>query len=550
MAHWQLKTISVLLEDFVNHINDGVFITSVQGQYLYANKRLVQIYGFASSEELIHHFTNIGDQLYVDKNSRPQFTKLLKENNRVDHFESQVRRKNGSVIWIRETAWMHGEDYIGTVTDITAEHSYYHDDLTGLPRRFLFEKNLQEKLDQNTKELGLILLEIQDFIDSKNIEGELTIQAMISAMAKFLKEQIGPEVTLARIEQHQFVFLYPEATPVKTKNLISKIQKLKNLKFTFEHSQYSFNEFCLGLLVDPVEQKLDAKQSLSRVQLACREAKNNPGEQSYAKFEQQMETKYREKADLTFNFTQALDHRNEKNEFSLMFQPQFNLRTKEMIGGETLLRWHIAKGEFVSPVVFIPMAEELGRIHELGYFVMETAFPILRNWQKQRLSWKNSINLSIAQFFQEDFKGNVLDILDKTKVDPKDLIFEITESGDIPDSKIEKLNQILDVFRELGIKISHDDFGAGNSIDHLLRLRIDELKMDKSFWNSPHANKLLKMVATLSQDLGVRLVVEGVETKEQVEILMRLDIDVIVQGYYFSKPLSLQELENTYGKLQ
>ena len=79
MAHWQLKTISVLLEDFVNHINDGVFITSVQGQYLYANKRLVQIYGFASSEELIHHFTNIGDQLYVDKNSRPQFTKLLKE---------------------------------------------------------------------------------------------------------------------------------------------------------------------------------------------------------------------------------------------------------------------------------------------------------------------------------------------------------------------------------------------------------------------------------------------------------------------------------------
>jgi EAL domain-containing protein (putative c-di-GMP-specific phosphodiesterase class I) len=180
---------------------------------------------------------------------------------------------------------------------------------------------------------------------------------------------------------------------------------------------------------------------------------------------------------------------------------------------------------------------------------MDNAFPVLRNWQKQRRFWKNSINVSVAQFFQEDFQGKVLDILDKTKVDPKDLILEITESGEIPDSKIEKLNQILDVFRELGIKISHDDFGAGNSIDHLLRLRIDELKMDKSFWNSPNATKLLKMVATLSQDLGVRLVVEGVETKEQVEILMKLDIDVIVQGYYFSKPLSLQELENTYGKL-
>jgi EAL domain-containing protein (putative c-di-GMP-specific phosphodiesterase class I) len=191
----------------------------------------------------------------------------------------------------------------------------------------------------------------------------------------------------------------------------------------------------------------------------------------------------------------------------------------------------------------------LGRIHELGYWVMDNAFPVLRNWQKQRRFWKNSINVSVAQFFQEDFQGKVLDILDKTKVDPKDLILEITESGEIPDSKIEKLNQILDVFRELGIKISHDDFGAGNSIDHLLRLRIDELKMDKSFWNSPNATKLLKMVATLSQDLGVRLVVEDVETKEQVEILMKLDIDVIVQGYYFSKPLSLQELENTYGKL-
>jgi EAL domain-containing protein (putative c-di-GMP-specific phosphodiesterase class I) len=247
--------------------------------------------------------------------------------------------------------------------------------------------------------------------------------------------------------------------------------------------------------------------------------------------------------DLVSQLRQAI----EKKEFYLVFHPQFNLIDQKMMGVETLIRWRKPDGEEVPPDVFIPIAEAKGLIHQIGFWVMEEAFKVLRRWQKRGSQRKMSVNVSVAQFIQEDFVEKVLDILDKTKVNPKQIILEITESGEIPDSKIEKLNQTIEVFRELGIEASHDDFGAGNSIDHLLRLSLDELKMDKSFWDSPNAKKLLKMVATLAQDLGVRLVVEGVETNEQLDSLKELGIDLMVQGYLFSKPLRLEVLEKSFG---
>lgn len=535
------KVIAILPEDFIHNINDGVFVTSDQGQYLFANQRLAQIYGFSDSAELMRHFKDIGSELYVEPGRRAEFKKILKQNKRIENFESQVRRKDGTLIWIRETSWRNGETYTGTVSDITAEHRYYHDELTGLPKRFLFEKKLQELLDLNIKDLGLMLLEVQEYIDSKNIEGESTMEQMILKMAEYFRQQASPEMILARIEQNQFVFLCPGATQVKMLSFISKIQKLRALNFKFEDSHFSFNEFRLGLMLNPASQNLTAQQALSYVQLACRHAK--PANHFHAFYEPAMGVDYRKQTELVSQLRAAVDQKNIHKEFYLVFHPQFNLKDQTMSGVETLIRWRKADGEEVSPMTFIPIAESKGLIHSIGFWVMEEAFKVLRQWQKQKRDWKMSVNVSVAQFLQEDFVERVLNILEKTKVDPTQIVLEITESGEIPESKIEKLNQSIKTFQELGMEISHDDFGAGQSFEHLLRLSMNELKMDKSFWDSAHAEKLLKMIATLSQDLRVRLVVEGVENTQQLEALKALGIDLVVQGYFFSKPLTLDKLE-------
>jgi EAL domain-containing protein (putative c-di-GMP-specific phosphodiesterase class I) len=267
-------------------------------------------------------------------------------------------------------------------------------------------------------------------------------------------------------------------------------------------------------------------------------------------------------------FTQQLDKRNarnamigkelnnalEKDEFSLVYQPQIDVKTKDIIGVEALLRWNNEILNQVSPAEFIPIAESTGAIIDIGWFVFEKAFEEFvdickeivekDNKYSQKNRFRLSINVSILQLSNENFLDHLFDIINKYDCKNAKLMLEITETLII--ANLDKIGAILEKIRQSGIEISLDDFGTGySSLSYLSKLPINELKIDQSFIHGITTEKnnltLVKSILTLGNSLGIKVLAEGVETEEEFNLLNKYKCKYI-QGYYFSKPLDKTNL--------
>tara|TARA_R110002020_G_scaffold189446_2_gene388449 strand:- start:39865 stop:41151 length:1287 start_codon:yes stop_codon:yes gene_type:complete len=234
------------------------------------------------------------------------------------------------------------------------------------------------------------------------------------------------------------------------------------------------------------------------------------------------------------------------DEFQLAYQPQVDL-SQNTIGAEALLRWNSPKRGAVSPVEFIPQAEELGLMVAIGGWVLEQGCRTLAEWSKNPLfrHLSLSINVSASQLMHRDFEAFVRDTLVKTRANPHRLILELTESVLVTD--IDLVIAKLDGLRELGITIALDDFGTGySSLSYLRRLPIQQVKIDRSFVqdavNSSVSASLVKNVVLMSRDLGHTVLAEGVETIEQHALLARFGC-IEFQGYFYGKPMALADFE-------
>ncbi|WP_417434222.1 putative bifunctional diguanylate cyclase/phosphodiesterase [Hoeflea sp.] len=237
-------------------------------------------------------------------------------------------------------------------------------------------------------------------------------------------------------------------------------------------------------------------------------------------------------------------------EFELVYQPQVDL-SQNTIGAEALLRWNSPKRGPVSPLEFIPQAEELGLMTAIGGWVLETGCRTLADWGKnpQFRHLSLSVNVSASQLMAEDFEATVRDTLVKTGANPRQLILELTESVLVTD--IELVIDRLNALREMGIVIALDDFGTGySSLSYLRRLPIDQIKIDRSFVQdavtSPASATLVKNVVVMSRDLGHTVLAEGVETMEQHLLLARFGC-VQFQGYFYGKPMALADFGQRIG---
>jgi EAL domain-containing protein (putative c-di-GMP-specific phosphodiesterase class I) len=232
----------------------------------------------------------------------------------------------------------------------------------------------------------------------------------------------------------------------------------------------------------------------------------------------------------------------EREEFSLHYQPIIKLKTNDLVGFEALVRWNHPTRGMVSPMEFIPAAEETGLILPLGKWILQESCRQLRKWQNHN-SLANtiavSVNLSSKQFLQPDLSEQVATVLEETGLSPSCLKLEITESHilDNTEMAIAAMNRL----RALGIEISLDDFGTGySSLSYLHRLPIDYLKIDRSFINRMEEKKenaeIVRTIIKLAQNLKMKVVAEGIETAEQLSLLKKLNCEY-GQGYFFSKPL-------------
>lgn len=242
-----------------------------------------------------------------------------------------------------------------------------------------------------------------------------------------------------------------------------------------------------------------------------------------------------------FQISNYLFESVEKDELMLMFQPKIDLRTERVMGCEVLVRWRNATLGVVPPDKFIGIAEKTGYIHELGMWVFENALIQMKKWEYEGFNdIEIAINVSPIQLGEETFLYDLRRILDKLEIEnTKKISIELTESEHI--SSMESIEVIKGV-TAMGMKISLDDFGIGySSLSYLSRLSCDSIKIDRSFLFDIETNDmnraLLRSVIIMGKNLGFTIIVEGAETKEHIEILRELDVE-IVQGYYYSKPIS------------
>jgi diguanylate cyclase (GGDEF)-like protein/PAS domain S-box-containing protein len=483
------------------------------------------------------------------------------------HFECEYRiqHSNGSYRWMlsRGMAVFSSNKtavrLAGSQTDITSRkdaeikllHDAFHDSLTELPNRSLFIDRLKHVIERNMRDIrrlyAVIFLDLDRFKDVNDSLGHLTGDQLLVATAHLLQSILRPMDTVARLGGDEFVILLEEIKDVSDATRVAdRIQK-KLMMATLLPNHQIYMSASMGIVLSttgydrPEDVLRDADTAMYR-------AKEN-GRARFEIFDSAMRDQIMRRLELESTLRQAI----EKGELEAYFQPVVNVKTGKIEWFEALARWHHATRGLILPGEFIPLADETGLIIQIDRLVMRKAAAQLLLWQSQ---FPNdpplgvSVNISGKHITQPDFVEYIVKTLQDTGLDAASLNLEITENAVLGNYEI-----ILDVLEKLktyGIKVQIDDFGVGySSLNYLSHYSIKVLKIDRSFISKittdPDYLKVVQAIIKLTHGLGLNVVAEGVETKEQLAQLNLLDCEFI-QGKLISMPADNHVIENLLEK--
>jgi diguanylate cyclase (GGDEF)-like protein/PAS domain S-box-containing protein len=530
---------------------EGIFRTTIDGQYLDANPALARIYGFDSPAELITSLKDIRNQLYVEPSRREEFMALVKGRGSVSGFESQVYRKTGEVIWISENARAvfdeqgHVVCYEGTVEDVTERKIYQarieqqanFDTLTGLANRSLLHDRLQQAIRSAATfgtRLAVVFVDLDRFKFINDGLGHHVGDELLRAMAQRLRSSVRESDTVARLGGDEFVLLIngqggPDAVSVMLERMLYAISQPWTI------AQGDFNVTCsIGVALYP-DDGATAETLLKHADTAMYRAKEK-GRNNFQFFTAELHAVITERLELENKLRRAL----ERQQFTLHYQPRIDMRTRRVTGAEALIRWIVADEEVTPPSRFIPVAEEIGLIVPIGKWVLRAACAQNKAWQDAGLPpFVVSVNVSVRQFRQDNLVQTIAQVLRETGLEARYLEVELTESAVMHDA--DQFIAMLGELNDLGVQIALDDFGTGySSLSYLKRFPVDRLKVDRSFVQDIATDSddatIVRAIIALGHNLGLKVVAEGVETQQQLDFLRANHCDEL-QGYYFGRPL-------------
>lgn len=406
----------------------------------------------------------------------------------------------------------------------------YKDWLTDLPNRLQFVNLLDSFSTHETMDTVAALIDINHFSDINDGLGQEVGNQLLSAVSSRLLN-LGGETRLARVGADVFGIVGP-ADIIHPDNLT----KLFNKPFKAGEQQLPIN-VCMGFC-----SKEDAGEGgvkvLNQINIALNLAKKDP-DKHFQYYKQEME----DKTSWRLGMIRQLRTDFADNRLELWYQPQLDLSSGNVIGAEALLRWKTSDGKFVSPAVFIPLAEYSGLIIDIGDWVVHQACKQINLLESRGFEDVGiSVNVSIPQFRRDNFVENIIDATKQHKVEPRKLELEITENILMDDPQM-----VIDALTKLkgeGISIALDDFGTGySSLSYLQKLPIDRLKVDRAFVNDitkPGQSLLADMIINLGKQLNLKVIAEGIEDADQEAHLMKLDCDE-VQGFFYAKPMPSDE---------
>ena len=422
-------------------------------------------------------------------------------------------------------------------------HMAYHDSLTGLPNRSLLIDRLKQVLARNQRRdihVAVIFIDLDRFKVINDTLGHAIGDLLLVAVAERLEKHTRKADTLARQGGDEFIVIAQDIDRIEDITTVAeKITSAFQDAFNVGGHELSIT-VSMGISVYPNDGE-DVVSLLKNADIAMYKAKDE-GRNSYQLYTAKMNESIAKRHEIEKRLRTAI--KNE--EFQLHYQPQVDSATGEIFGLEALLRLQDPGGEPISPGEFIPVAEDTGLIVPIGEWVLHEACRQNKMWQDEGLKQMTvSVNISIRQFKQKEFVSTVERILKETNLEPKYLELELTESVVMDD--IESTIETLRALKALGIRLSIDDFGTGySSLMYLKRMPIDMLKIDQSFVRDIVDDlddaSIVRATIEVAKSLHLEVIAEGVETREQFELLYNLQCNKI-QGYLFSRPLPPQELK-------
>ena len=537
----------------------GIALVSADGNLLKVNRALCEILGFSDEEFLEMNFRSMlhPEDLGVTLVKIADVTSGTAASSQMEH---RYIHKSGHTVWASWSVSATGEasssarNLIFQIQDITdkkqaeerLQHDATHDALTGLANRSLFMRQLSLALRKAHTRPGhnvsVLFIDLDRFKNVNDSLGHLFGDRLLIAIAGRLKECMRPNDLVARLGGDEFVILVEgDYKPDEVVHIAERILEKFRIPFRIKENEI-YSSASIGIL-HASEKHATAEDMMRDADTAMYQAKR-AGKARHEVFDENMHKAAKEALRLETELRRAV----ERDEIVALYQPIFSLATGEIEGLEALARWYHAELGEISPQRFIDLAEEIGLIDALGDKVMRRACLEFAHIQAascgpEQLSL--SINLSSKQFANASLVDRIKYILQETSFNPINLKLEITESVffEYRQTAIEMLNAL----REMGIELNVDDFGTGYSnLAYLTTLPISSLKIDRSFVSmftqTGASPAVVQTIIGLARNLGLRVVAEGVENETQLEELRKLDCDA-AQGYYFARPMSLNEVK-------
>jgi diguanylate cyclase (GGDEF)-like protein/PAS domain S-box-containing protein len=545
-----------LLEAQAETTIDGILAVDESDHIVLANKQFGLNFGIP--EELLRTRDDLVVLKYVtDQVHDPEaFVERIRylKNHRNEKSRDELRFKNGKFFdrysaplvdskgrnWGR--IWYFRDITDRKVAEERVEFLAYYDALTGLPNRTLLQDRLAQALAgarrQKTK-VALLFLDLDRFKIINDSLGHAAGDFLLQGVAERLKKWARDQDTVARVSGDEFLIVLTAVKDLPDAAVAAE-RLLDAITPEFVVQGHSFNISCsLGISIFP-EHGTDVETLIKNADAAMYCAKDN-GRNNFRFFTEDMNTQVVERLTLENSLRLAL----EKKELFLMYQPQMDLATGKITGLEALLRWQHPELGLVPPDKFIRIAENSGLIMPIGEWVLRTACSQARKWQDEGLpAVPVAVNVSAVQFRQEGFCGLVRRVLHEAGLAPQYLELELTESLLLSNADV-----MFSVFRELkamGLRLAIDDFGTGySSLNYLKQWPVSKLKIDRSFVRDVAVNAddaaITTAIISMAKSLGLKVIAEGVENEAQMSFLRTHQCNEI-QGYYFSKPLSPDEV--------
>lgn len=541
-------------------VSDGILVTDDRTRILDVNPAFCRITGY-SREEVIGRKPSM---MKSERHDSTFFATMWKSLNTDGRWQGEIwdRRKTGEVYakWLSITEVRSSlgavTNYIGIFSDITnskasedqLERATHYDGVTGLPNRMLFRERLRQALLRTAMRDGLLAVLFVDIDDFQRINDGLGHHAgdeLLHLVGDRIASVLRETDTVARLSEDEFAVLVSDVDDPTSAAIVARkvVQSFTTPFRLAEHTVFTTASVGVALFPDDAG---DIENLLRDADTAMYHAKE-AGRNTYRFFSTEMHARAAQHVTLECDLRRA----TERQEFQLLYQPRVDVATGTVCAAEALIRWQHPRLGTIPPVRFIPIAEQTRLIVPIGEWVLRTACTQGRRWiDELGMELRIAVNLSAAQFDQKDLAHSVASVLVETRLPPHLLEIELTESIAMrnPDATIETLLEL----RSMGVRAAIDDFGTGySSLSYLKRFPIDALKIDRSFVRDlvvdPDDTNIARAIIGLAHNLRLRVVAEGVETKEQLEILVAHGCDE-VQGYLMGRPMAAEGVANLVSK--